>query len=104
MSKLGIFSDIVGLSYQCNGYHGATNKDCEYAYDDDSVISFSIGHLSIGKSVGKPFFTILDLVASEANHLNPRLVNRARLLFSLSAGQGLEVPITIDNKVKSLDF
>ena len=100
MNKLGIFSDIVGLSYGCNRKVGVTTKDFEYYYEDGSAIFFSVGNLLIGNSVGRPLLTILDLVTSEANHLNPRLVNRARLLFSISPGQGLETPITIDNKVK----
>ncbi|KAJ6103805.1 Alpha/Beta hydrolase protein [Penicillium sp. IBT 16267x] len=100
MSAQGIFSDVIGLSYSCGSSIGTTTADCGFSYDEGVVITFSIGELVIGQSVGKSLLTIPDLVPKETSLFDPKLINRARLLYSLAPGLGFEAPVTIDSKVR----
>lgn len=99
MGAHGVFSDVIGLSYLCNSTTGFTATDFVYSYDDGALITFSIGDLVIGQSIGKKLLTVSDLVPAETSYSDPKLINRARLLFSLTPGQGFEAPIIIDSKV-----
>jgi hypothetical protein len=56
----------------------------------------------IGESIGKPLLTISDLVPLNTPTSHPKLINRARLLYSLTPAQGFEAPVTIDTNVGSL--
>lgn len=62
-------------------------------------MTFSIGELVLGHCEGRPVTTVSNLIPN----FHPRSVNRARLLFSLSAGEGFETPIRVDHRV-SLKF
>jgi hypothetical protein len=99
MSAEGIFLDVVGLSYHCGSVEGTTTEDFKYRYEPGAIVTFSIGSLMIGQSIGKPLLTISDLMTVDTPTFDPRLVNRARLLYSLTTAQGFEMPIVIDTKV-----
>lgn len=99
MSEQGIFSDVVGLSYRCGSVQGTTTADYTYNYNPGSVITFSIGSLKIGQSIGKPLLTISDLMPIDTTEFDPKLINRARLLYSLTPAQGFETPIVINRRV-----
>lgn len=103
MGSQGIFLDVIGLSYHCGAFSGTTAADYAYSYEPDAVVTFSVGLLVVGKSIGKPSMTVSDLVPLNTSISDPRLINRARLLYSLSPGQGFELPITIDANVGALD-
>lgn len=100
MSVGGIFPDVVGLSYRCGSNEGITTDSFTYQYEPGTNVTFSIGDLVLGESRGKPHTTVSDLVPVDTATFDPKVINRARLLFSLSAGQGFEAPITIDNHVR----
>jgi hypothetical protein len=102
MSTQGIFLDVVGLSYRCGTTQGTTTSDYAYRYEIGHVVTFSIGALVLGGSIGKPLMTISDLLPENTPISDPRLINRARLLYSLSPAQGFEEPIIINTKVSSL--
>jgi hypothetical protein len=102
MSKQGVFLDVVGLSYRCSTIEDATDVDYAYHYEPGTVVIFSIGTLVIGESIGKPLLTISDLVPVNTPTSDPKLINRARLLYSLTPAQGFEIPVTIDTNVSSL--
>lgn len=100
MTTTGIFVDVVGLSYGCGNTKGTTSKDFIYKYDPGVKVTFSIGDLVLGHCEGRPTTTVSNLVPDSVSIYDPRTVNRARLLFSLSAGQGFETPIHIDHHVR----
>lgn len=99
MTAEGVFIDVIGLSYRCGAVEGTVTEDFKYRYEPGAVVTFSIGELVIGHSVGKPLLTVSDLVAVSTPTFDPKLVNRARLLYSLSPAQGFEKPIIIDSTV-----
>lgn len=100
MSVEGIFPDVVGLSYRCGSNEGITTDSFTYQYEPGGEVAFSIGDLVLGESRGKPLITVSDLVPVDTAAFDPKVINRARFLFSLSAGQGFEAPVTIDNHVR----
>lgn len=102
MNAQGIFLDVVGLSYRSGTTHGTTTSDYAYRYEIGHVVTFSIGALVLGEVIGKPLVTISDLLEENTPISDPRLINRARLLYNLSPAQGFEEPIIIDTKVGSL--
>jgi hypothetical protein len=102
MSTQGTFLDIVGLSYRSGTTQGTTTSGYAYRYEVGHVVTFSIGALVLGESIGKPLMTISDLLPENTPISDPRLINRARLLYSLSPAQGFEEPIIIDKKAGSL--
>jgi hypothetical protein len=99
---VGKFADVVGLSYRSGILQGTTNSAGEFKYTENEQISFYIGTVYLGSTLGKPLVTILDCVAEKVVELtDPKLLNRARLLFSLTSGQGFEREIVIDDKVRA---
>ncbi|KAF4333247.1 hypothetical protein FBEOM_12946 [Fusarium beomiforme] len=102
MANTGIFIDIAGLTYQSGSTTSVTSAEFHYSYEPGAEIVFSIGSLVLGKSTGKPVTTTLDLVPADTAAFHPTIVNRARLLFSLSSGQGFEKPIIIDQTVEAV--
>ncbi|KAH8645938.1 galactose-binding domain-like protein [Tricladium varicosporioides] len=101
MSVQGIFLDIIGLSYCSGTIEGTLTSDYTYAYEPGHIITFSIGNLVLGESIGKPLMTISNLLPEDTPILDPKLVNRARLLYSLTPAQGFEQPIVIDMNVSN---
>ena len=102
MSLTGIFAHTIGLRYQAGAVSGTTNENAEFTYQPGEHVTFSIGSLVLGSCLGKSLVTIADLVPTEISDFSPRLVNRARLLFSLTPGQGFEQAIKIDQKVRKV--
>lgn len=96
--SVGVFLDTVGLSYRSGKLEGKTGPKGEFSYFPDEEVLFSIGSLELGRTKGLPRLTVLDLV-DEPSLENPKLLNRARLLFSLTPGLGFEKEIEINETV-----
>ncbi|PVH84280.1 alpha/beta-hydrolase [Cadophora sp. DSE1049] len=102
MTAHGTFLDVVGLTYRCGAIEGATAADFAFMYEPGQLMTFSIGSLVLGESVGKPLMTVSGLLPEGTPITETKLINRARLLYSLSPGQGFEKPIVIDDKVTNV--
>ncbi|KAH6722474.1 X-Pro dipeptidyl-peptidase C-terminal non-catalytic domain-containing protein [Leptodontidium sp. 2 PMI_412] len=100
MSERGTFSDVVGFTYRCGTAKAEISSDYSFNYEPKSPVHFLIGNLEIGHSFGKPLLTISDLMSIDTPEFDARLVNRARLLYSLTPGEGFEQPIVIDSRVR----
>lgn len=100
MGSQGVFLDVVGLSYRCGVLEGTTGEDYAFSYKPETAVAFSIGPLLLGETVGKPVVTVSDLVSGEPSISDSRLLNRARLLFSLTPALGFEKAITINDQVR----
>lgn len=99
---VGRFVDVAGLDFRSGSLEGTTNTDGEFQYEENGQVSFYIGPLHLGTTYGKPIVTILDCVEkTDAGLDDPKLLNRARLLFSLTSGLGFEKGIVIDKKVNT---
>lgn len=96
----GKFVDVEGLSYVSGRLSGKTGVDGRFGFFEEENVVFSIGNLELGRAKGKPFMSIVDIVANPSL-TNPNLINRARLLFSLTQGLGFEQGIKIDDKVRT---
>lgn len=102
MSAQGIFLDVFGLSYRSGALSGTISSDYQFSYEPGYTVTFSIGGLVLGQSIGKPLITVSDLLPGSTSISDPRLINRARLLYSLTPAQGFEQPIVIDERVSSM--
>jgi len=101
MAAHGTFLDVVGLTYRCGSVEGTTTDDSKFNYEPSKLVTFSIGNLVLGESIGKSLMTVSSLLPEGTPITNAKLLNRARLLYSLTPGQGFEQPIVIDEKVCS---
>ncbi|KAF2009631.1 alpha/beta-hydrolase [Aaosphaeria arxii CBS 175.79] len=100
MTERGIFPNATGLSYRCDTLEGTTTTDAHaFEYTAGKAVTFSIGRLEIGKGQGKALMTITDLVPPGTPTFDPKLINRARLFYSLIPGQGFEADLVVDDKV-----
>lgn len=99
-SLAGKFFDTVGLSYESGSIKGTTGADGDFQYEPNTDICFSIGTLQLGRTLAKRTVSLLDLAGKNPDLNDPKLLNRARLLLSLSPGQGFEKKIVIDEKVR----
>ncbi|KAL2850202.1 alpha/beta-hydrolase [Aspergillus pseudoustus] len=102
MSVEGIFPDVVGLTYRSGTQTGVTTDEFKFHFEPGTTVTFSIGDLLLGECDGKNLVSIFDLVANGTPALDPKVVNRARLLFSLCLGQGFEKPIIIDEQARDV--
>lgn len=104
MSLQGQFYNVAGLHYESGRVKGITTTDYKFSYESGEVVKFFIGDLMLGECKGKHLITISDLAAKQSVDFDPGLVNRARLLYSLSSAQGSEKPVMIDEKVSLLSL
>ncbi|KAL3450224.1 alpha/beta-hydrolase [Aspergillus insuetus] len=98
----GRFSDIIGLTYRYGSVEGEVSAESTFPYEKDKPVGFYIANLKVGEALGKALLSISDLLPAETAIFDARLINRARLLYSLSPAQGLENPIVIDNKIREI--
>ena len=94
LHAVGIFDDTVGFTYRSGTLEGNTGPDGQFQYIPGEDVTFSVGSLELGRAKGKPRLSVLDLV-QDRSLTNPKLLNRARLLFSLTPGLGFEKAIQI---------
>ena len=99
LAVTGIFEDAGGITYRSGTLEGYTGPQGQFQYFEGSDVSFSIGSLELGTAKGRPRLTVLDLVA-ERSLTNPKLVNRARLLFTLTSSLGFEKVVQVDEEVR----
>lgn len=99
MTLQGTFLDVIGLTYRCGAVEGVTTTEFTFNYDPEVTVRFSIGSIVVGEVMAKPVMTVSDLVSTTSPLSNQSLINRARLLYSLSPGQGFEQPIAISDRV-----
>lgn len=102
MTLTGLFVDVVGLAYESATTKGIISANFEYTYQPGEKVKFSVGRLVLGTCVGKPITTVTDLAPADTPTFHPHLINRARLLFSLTQGQGFEHPVKINENVSQI--
>lgn len=95
----GVIVDIRGLSFGTDQDATSTSEDGTFDFEANTEVSFWIGSLKLGTTINKKVVTFLDLAAGPQTVDNPGLINRLRLLMSLSDQQGFEQEIVITNEV-----
>ena len=92
----GIFLDsaVTGLNYKTASQNGQTNGLGEFTFQEDEMITFSIGGIELPSTPGALYLTPLELY--QTNDINKiEVVNLLRLLQSLDldgdASNGIEI-------------
>jgi para-nitrobenzyl esterase len=104
----GVFMDspVAGLTYQTQaGSHtitAQTTNDGIFYYKENETITFSVGDLQLGSSIGKAVVTPLDLVEGAASAADQRVTNRLVLLQTLDEDGDLNNGIKISNKIAAI--
>ena len=108
----GVFVDapVGGLEYEIEGERFITDDSGVFNYEPGQQISFYIGDIFLGSTLGHSVLTPLDLVPLAVDESDQRVINRIRLLQSLDDDGNLSNGIQISALVraeaagKSLDF
>ena len=96
LSGLFIDGPVSGISYTCGSQKGTTDDSGKFFYDKDSICTFAVGKLEIGKASGSSIVTPVSLVFGAIDETNAQVVNLSRFLQSLDAdsntSNGISIP------------
>lgn len=103
-------SPVAGLKYSGQGLEGTTNADGKFFYYANQTVTFSVGNLILGSSVGKAVVSPLDIIPDATSVTEQRVTNISRLLQTLDAdgdlNNGIQITATIADIVSNynIDF
>ncbi|HXL77266.1 MAG TPA: hydrolase, partial [Candidatus Eisenbacteria bacterium] len=88
MLRRGRFAGpVVGLQFETPTCSGVTDHDGTFEFEDDEVVTFSVGSVLVGAARGAERLTVADIVARVDGKLDkladPGLTNIARFLQTL---------------------
>ena len=92
----GRFCDVANLDYRTTTDTGATsitgrtNAKGEFEYHAGEEVTFFIGNYFISKTTAKEVISISDCAEKGEDDVDGTFLHRARVLFSLTDGQGFE--------------
>ena len=100
----GVFMDgpVAGLNYATPTVKGVTNADGIFGYKEGETVDFFIGDLLLGKTIGKPIVTPLDIVKDAKGAGDQRVANICVLLQTLDQDGNAGNGIVITEKVSSV--
>lgn len=100
----GVFMDgpVGGLTYATPTLKGVTKADGVFEYQAGEKVTFSIGTVVLGSTVGKPVVTPLDFFADAKGAADQRVVNICVVLQTLDQDGNAENGIVITEKVSSM--
>jgi hypothetical protein len=96
-----IDSLIQGLDYRSNSQSGLTDAQGTFSHGAGETVTFSIGSLSIGSTLGKPIATVVDLVEGATGVNNQRVANITRFLQSLDSDCNVRNGIQITSQIRA---
>jgi serine protease len=101
--KTGKFIDapVQGLDYLTITQSGTTNSQGNFKYEAGEDITFSIGDVVLGTTLGKSIITPLDLVPGAQDETDPTVTNILRLLQSLDVDGDLDNSIFLTPQIAS---
>ncbi|HEX2172422.1 MAG TPA: CocE/NonD family hydrolase [Dehalococcoidia bacterium] len=95
------------MAYQTPTLKGVTDEQGSFRYREGESVAFAVGRLTLGIALGADRLTVADFAGAlgDASPLtDPRVTNRARLLYSLSADPDLINGIVLtDRMVAAID-
>jgi hypothetical protein len=99
----GVFLDsaVEGLNYKTDTQTGITDNNGTFKYQENEVITFSIGSIDLGQTTGKTIITPIDLVEGATDANNNQVINICRLLQTLDDDSNVDNGITITEIVNS---
>ena len=95
-------SYIQGLRYTTATQSGTTDANGTFSYLAGETVSFYVGEILIGSTVGKSFITPFDLVPGAINSDDPTIGNLLRFLITLDSDNNPDNGITIAPDVAAL--
>jgi len=103
IAETGIFLDgpVSGLSYKTPTMEGVTGADGVFRYKAGETVTFSIGSLVLGSTIGKAVVTPLDIVPNAKDTKDQRVVNICVLLQTLDQDGDAANGIVISEKAAS---
>ncbi|MGA1867755.1 MAG: MopE-related protein [bacterium] len=108
----GVFLDnaVEGVTYGTATQSGITDNKGTFKYQYGEVVTFSIGDIVLGQTIGKEIITPIDLVDGANNEQNSTVSNICQLLQSLDVDCNVDNGITINETIinelegKFIDF
>lgn len=103
-TRTGTFIDsaVSGLQYTGDFRSGITDKIGQFKYRNNEPITFSIGDLVLGTTLGKNIITPLDLFEDAAGAADPRVNNMLSLLQTLDKNGDLNDGIQITQEISNI--
>ncbi|MCJ8337133.1 MAG: hypothetical protein MJK10_01570 [Pseudomonadales bacterium] len=96
-------SNTSGISYESGGKSGVTNENGDFSYEIGKEITFSVGNVVLGKSIGKALISPVDLVVGgNSDTLAVKYI--ASFLMMLDTDQDATNGITISTNVQDIAF
>ncbi|UCD66595.1 MAG: PKD domain-containing protein, partial [Deltaproteobacteria bacterium] len=96
-----IDSPVQGLDYLTTTQNGTTNSQGSFTYETGEEITFSIGDVVLGTTLGKSIITPLDLVPGAQDETDPTVTNILRLLQSLDVDGDPDNSIYLTSQIVS---
>jgi len=93
---------VGGLNYATPSIKGITKTDGIFVYLPGDTVTFSIGELVLGSTLGKPVVTPLDIVPGAKDASDHRVVNICVVLQTLDDDGNPENGIQITEKIASV--
>ena len=105
--QTGVFYGVEGLNYRTATLSGTTNAQGEYKYRPGETVTFSVGDLPLGSTVGMQGLTtaahIILGVNGDVEKIHfPQATNLARFLQTLDDDGNVENGIRITDKARQL--
>ena len=99
----GSFKDstVSGLTFESGGQRGVTDADGSFSYEVDNFVTFSVGGVTLGSSIGAPIMTPVDLIPLASSD-SPQVKNIVRFLTMLDSTPPLSNGIQISSAVQSV--
>ena len=85
IASAGVLLDsaIEGVKYQTSTQSKTTDSNGKFLYMNGEIVTFSIADLILGKTLGGPIRTIVDIVEDATGVTDPTVTNICRLLITL---------------------
>ncbi len=104
--KTGSFKDssVAGLTYVSVGQSittGITGSNGSFTYEDGSIVTFSIGGVTLGSAMGEDIVTPINLINNSSSE-SPQVQNMVRFLVMLDADADPSNGIQISTAVRTL--
>ncbi|WP_337883286.1 DUF1566 domain-containing protein [Chromobacterium haemolyticum] len=98
--RTGVFVDspVAGLDYDSGSHAGKTTANGEFHYLDGATVVFRIGQLELGRSLGAPQLTPLQLIGSQ-NPADPKVLRQVQLLLTLDQDGNPDNGIQIETEI-----
>lgn len=102
--QTGVFVDSVveGVTYQTPTLSGSTNSKGQFNYYQNETVTFSVGGVALGSSLGRGIVTPVNLVSGATDVTNQAVTNICIFLQTLDEDGDLNNGIKINEKTRTI--